>query len=236
MSFRWCWAAAAASSFICLGGAFAADHRDGLASADPSTDLAELFAWMSPDKATLYLALTVHPDAVATSRFSTRAKYVFHVSSGTSVATQTPSADVIATFDAEQKVRLWVTRPNGADVLDQVFGDASGLQGLTSTTGKTRVFAGLRDDPAFFNQQGIRSVEEGLGQLAQGVQLDLAGCPTLDTGAWDQLVTTLKSGSASSAATNELRGKNVLAIVVALDKGMVSDAGSTLGVWAATHE
>src|SRR5215510_12115394 len=49
----------------------AADHADGpRASADPSADITDVFAWMSPDAGRLVLVMDLVRNATPTSRFS----------------------------------------------------------------------------------------------------------------------------------------------------------------------
>ena len=48
------------------GPALAADHRDGdFVLADPSTDINDVYTWMSADASKVYLAMTVFPAANA---------------------------------------------------------------------------------------------------------------------------------------------------------------------------
>src|SRR5262249_14253968 len=58
----------------------AAVHRDGPKSkSDPTSDVNDVFAWMSSDASKVYLAMTVFPAATTTSRFSNTVQYVFNV-------------------------------------------------------------------------------------------------------------------------------------------------------------
>ncbi len=60
----------------------AADHIDSpAATADPSADITDLYAWMSPDAAMLNLALGVNPFAGGDAQFSDATQYAFHINS-----------------------------------------------------------------------------------------------------------------------------------------------------------
>src|SRR5258705_13998170 len=117
------WAGAATASRA----AGAADHRAApAASMDKTADIADLFAWASPDGKTTYLVLDIGKDMKATNKFSNAVKYVFHTSSMPSygaAAAMVKSVDVICTFDAAQKISCWVGNQ------DYVTGDASATAG-----------------------------------------------------------------------------------------------------------
>src|SRR5262245_11865363 len=84
----------------------AADHLDGPAARnDPTTDITDLFAWMSSDGARLQLVLDVAPAAAKTSRFSTAAKYVFHLNSADKYAGLIMSrSHLVCTFASTQAI------------------------------------------------------------------------------------------------------------------------------------
>src|SRR5258706_10793810 len=91
---------------LCSRAATAADHRDGTAvMADPSTDINDLFAWMSADGTKIYLAMTVFPaaDKTVSPKFSNNAAYVFHINSKAGLGISATAAAVVCTFDAAQK-------------------------------------------------------------------------------------------------------------------------------------
>ncbi|TMA23646.1 MAG: DUF4331 domain-containing protein, partial [Deltaproteobacteria bacterium] len=73
---------------------------------------------------------------------------MFHTSSLSAFGSAAGSTqDIVCTFDAAQKLSCWAGN-------EYVSGDASNPAGLASGSGKLRVFAGLRDDPFFFNLHG----------------------------------------------------------------------------------
>jgi hypothetical protein len=196
-----------------LGGAArAADHADGTASVlsdpDPSVDINDVFAWSTPDAARVNLAMSVFPKAVAGSKFSDAVKYVFHLASkAQTILDAAQPVDVICQFDAAQKISCWVVRPGGA-VLDYVSGDASSAAGLVSASGKTRVFAGLRNDPFFFNLAGFRNATRTVAQAVAAFtsgnrtyiqSLDAAGCPTLAPGIATALLSLLSHDCSGNA-------------------------------------
>ncbi len=241
--------------------ALAADHADGTPSAlnvpDASSDITDVYTWMSGDGNRVYLVMDVFPNAAAGSKFSNAVQYIFHTQSKASLlaATATP-ANVICTFDAAQKISCWVTDKTNK-VLDYVTGDASATTGLTSTDGKMKVFAGLRDDPFFFNLAGFRVATTTVaGAIKHGVDatngpitaIDANGCPTLTAGAQTAVVTQLKQsstggapldffakGSAATPNDQPFTG-NVMAIVIALDKTLINSGGPVIGVWASTNK
>src|SRR5437763_850984 len=141
----------------------AADHADGTAGVgmalDPSADIADLFAWMSADAATVNLVMTVFPAASATSKFSDAVKYVFHVGSVSAYLGPETKRDIICTFAGglATTATCWLTDPADHSVKEYVTGDASVAAGKASADGKVKVFAGLRDDPFFFNLAGFRN-------------------------------------------------------------------------------
>src|ERR1700757_3961404 len=85
----------AASPLCRIAGA--ADHADGpRASADPSADITDVFAWMSPNAARLNLVMDLVRNATPASRFSDSVQYVFHTSSRASFgAPPSPEVDIV---------------------------------------------------------------------------------------------------------------------------------------------
>lgn len=231
-------AVAGMAGFLCAPPtAKAADHRDGAAvKMDPATDINDVYAWMSTDSAKVYLVMTVFPVADATAKFSTTAKYVFHLrSQPTYGAAATQDVNIICTFAADQKASCWVEK--GGMTLDYVTGDANMNAGASSTSGMFKVFAGLRDDPFFFNLDGFKAVAAAVSAAAATLipMADAAGCPPLDMATSDTLVTQLSHAPAGGAAANFFAGLNTLAIIVSVDKAMVTPGGPILGVWGSTN-
>jgi hypothetical protein len=240
--------------------ALAADHGDGTPTAlnvpDASSDITDVYTWMA-DANHINLVMDVFPNAAAGSKFSNVVQYVFHTQSKASLlaATSTP-ATVICTFDATQKISCWVL-DSTKKVIEYVNGDPSATAGLASTDGKMRVFAGLRDDPFFFNLAGFRKATATVaGAIAHGVDatngpitaLDANGCPTLTAGAQGAVVTQLKQSSTGGAPldffakggaatpNDQPFTGNVLSIVITLDKTLINTGGPVVGVWGSTNK
>lgn len=237
------------TQWIALGGASAvgvavvslaprarsSDHQDGpQARLDPAADIADVFAWMSSDGAKAYLVMDVFPFAPATAgaaKFSTTAQYVFHTQSRPSLtAPAASSTDVICTFDAAQAISCWV----GA--ADYVSGDASATQGIASASGKVRVFAGLRNDPAFWNKKGFTAFGAYVHGNFGAIAVDPAGCRALSTTQSTTMVNLLKSDGQGGPPADAFAKTNVLSIVLAVDKALLTTPGAAvLGVWASTR-
>jgi hypothetical protein len=215
----------------------AADHRDGpAATADPSTDINDVYSWMSADGKTVYLAMTVFPAATTAAKFSNAAVYALHTTSRATFATMTATpTDVVCTFDQAQKISCWV----GADKANYVSGDASVAAGITSKNGKVKVFAGLRDDPFFFNLDGFNKARTLVMGSAASLTFNTTtapGCLTGPTAAIDAVVGALSKDTAGTAAgTNFFKTLNTLAIVLAVDKTLLNTGGPVMSVWAGTH-
>lgn len=231
----WLRAAPALALMVGVSTALAADHLDGPGvKTDASTDITDLYTWM--DGGNVVFVLNVSPLATTSSKFSTTAQYVIHTTSTDKfVGGTTPqAADIIATFDASGKIQLWVGSTG------YVTGDASATAGLASADGKIKVFAGLRDDPFFFNLDGFHAAEAAVESAASGLSFDPAGCPTIDQSTSTALVTALSTDPTSSppggTAKDYFAGKNVLSIVVSVDKSLVTAGGSLVSAWASTNK
>lgn len=226
---------AAASGALWLGmGATvtrAADHVDAPATvAAPAADINDLYAWMSADASKLNLVMTVSPFAENTAKFSPNVQYVFHVNSSSAFGETQTETKIVCTFAAAGAISCWVG--NG----EYTTGDASATTGLASASGKFKVYAGLRNDPFFFNLSGFNAVVSTVRAAVQGGSLtfDANGCPDLGSTA-QTLALQLQSEPGGGAAVDDFSGANVLALVVEVDKTLVNAGGSTLGVWASTH-
>jgi hypothetical protein len=169
-------------------------------------------------------------NATASSRFSDSVQYVFHTSSkATFDGTASDEVPVVCEFDAQQTVECWA----GDDAY--VTGDASNLTGITSSDGKLRVFAGLRNDPFFFNLSGFRATAETVAGAAGGLTFDAAGCPAVDDATSSALVTQLMSAPGGGAAVDSFANFNVLALVVVVEKSILTTNGPIVAVSASTR-
>jgi Domain of unknown function (DUF4331) len=222
-----CVVAAAAGIAVKL---WAADHKDGPAvTADPSADITDLYAWMSSDKTKVNLVMDVYPNAPAGSKFSDQVLYVFHLNSSAGYGMTATETKIICGFNVAQTITCWV----GSS--EEVTGDASATAGLTSTSGKTKVFAGLRDDPFFFNLTGFKATAAAVAAAAPSLTFDGSGCPALDATTATALVTQLAHGTAGAPPANDFAGQNVQSIVIQVDTSLVTPGGKILGIWASTN-
>jgi hypothetical protein len=212
-----------------------ADHKDAPgAVADPASDINDVFSFVDGGK--VILGMTVFPFATTEAKFSSSTKYVFHTTSGTAFGETKASKDVICTFDAAQKISCWV----GTD--DYVTGDASAPAGISSTSGKVKVFAGKRADPFYFNLQGFKDTVKTVETAAPSLMSDGSGCPAVDATTSTALVnmlqeTTSTDPMASTKTTaDDFGAANTLAIVLSLDASLVTSGGKILSVWGSTNK
>ena len=214
--------------------AVAFDHADSPAvAADPSTDITGLYAWTSGGK--LELALNVSPSAAAQSKFSTTALYVIHVNRAASYGAATTETTVVCKFDAAQAITCWP----GTSTADITTGNASTTAGLSSASGKFKVFAGLRADPEHVNLTGLKDARAVVQGVTGALIFNAAGCPTLDASTSSLLLNKLQTDPdslpAGGAAKDKFDQQNVLSIVMEVDLSLLAGSGDILGVWASTN-
>ena len=217
---------------LAMPSARATDGHDGpQASADPAADLSDLYAWMSRDGKKLNLVMTVWPDAPASAALSPRVQYVLHVRSGP--AMRRVEADIpILCQTAGSDLECWV----GNTGL-KVRGDASKRSGLASSDGRLRVFAGLSDNPLFWNRIGFqRFVDLAIGwKEALAGQEDGAQCGVFTQQQSDLAWYVLGRSADDHAPRNDFAGQRVLALVVQVDAAVVTPGGPIVGVYASTR-
>jgi hypothetical protein len=200
------------------------------AAANPMATIADVYAWMNGSN--IDLVMDVSPLDDGSHSFDPSVQYVFHLTSKPGLGFNMPGLGtetrVILQFASSTSVQGWVTDPTGTTTKDYVTGDPSNPAGITSIHGKIRVFAGPRSDPRFFNATGFAS---GLAQL--GTELtakDGAGCPVINGSQSASIRNLLTTGG------DTYDKKNVMAIVVAVDKSLVNLTGNTtVAVWGSTH-
>lgn len=223
----------------------AADHLDSSATLGPTpmADINDVYAWMTADGRSLNLIMTVSPGDNGTRHFGPGVQYVFHVTSkpgigiGTAAGTETK---ILCTFQSDLAAKCWI----GTDtVKDYVEGNPSHISGVTSFSGKVRLYAGRRSDPFFFNLQGFRDAIAFIKSLGT-LTLDAAGCPT---GVDNANVATMRSKlqqGAQTAATAPcstthadcFKSLKVQALILQVDTTLLLDAGhTTVAVWGSTH-
>jgi hypothetical protein len=207
----------------------AADHADSpAAAAAPDADITDVFAWMSPDAGKVDLVMDWFPNAPATSKLAANVLFVFHVNSkATFAATAATETTVICGFDASENLSCWV------GTADYVTG-AKGTT-LTSTSGKVKAFAGIKDDPFFLNGAGVGSVIGTVTSAVPALAVDAAGCPAVDATTSMTLVNQLKTGAAGAAPANAFAGQKIQTIVLEIDKSLLTGGGPIIGVWGSTN-
>jgi hypothetical protein len=225
----WLKGALALSVLSAASWAMAADHIDAPgAIADPTADITDLYSWT--DQGNVVFVLNVTPLAVNPgAKFSDKVQYVIHTESSAKFGMPGELVDIIVTFDANQKASVWVGEKG------YVAGDASATTGLASADGKFKVFAGLRDDPFFFNLEGFKETVAIVDGAAASLMFDPAGCPKLDAATSAALVKQLKSAKGGGAAVDFFAGKNVLSIVLSVDKSLLNAGGPIMSAWASTN-
>lgn len=223
------------SMLLAGGPALAADHLEApLARANALADIADVYTWMSPDAQRVNLVMTVGFDVSPSAQFSDSVEYVFKTSSQASYSPATvgtTSEDVTCSFSASQVVTCSVAGVS-------VTGNASSTAGISDSSGRLRVFAGPRNDPFFFNFTGFRAVAETVVGAAPSLDFDAAGCPTLDMATSNALVTQLQRepdddnnpDTPLPPAVDDFAAMNVLALVVSVDKSLLTAGGSILSV------
>jgi hypothetical protein len=218
-----------------------ADHLDGdVTTADPAADIADVYSFM--DGSNLVLAMTVFPFASATgvdggaaAAFSNAVQYVFHTQSGAAFGTTKDPVDVICTFKSQTSIQCWV------GTADYVTGDPSmASKPLVSTSGKVKVFAGLRGDPFHFNLQGFKDTESTVEGAASGLTFNTEGCPNVGAATSSALLGLLKETTStvntSKTVADDFAGADALALVVSVDKSLVTAGGAIVSVWGATYK
>ncbi len=185
--------------------ALAADHADGPAlTDDPAADILDVYAFVSPtDPSRFVLALTVHAFATETARFSPRVDYIF------TVEQNVPFGEV---YDFRCRFDTQAFECVGPGELS-----ASGPLGAAAGDDSFRAWAGLADNPFFFDRDAFsRSVARLRAEPADGPGL----CGV--------------EGGANGG--DFYAGSNVLALVLELPSTVVNDAGDRpkLLIWART--
>src|SRR4051794_29148306 len=144
----------------------AADHVDSpAATADPDADLTDVYAWMNADASQVNLVMDWFPNAPATSKLAANTLFAFHVSSkATFAATTATETTIICGFDAAENMSCWVG--------DGDFVSGAKNTTLTSASGKVKAFAGIKDDPFFFNAVGFKDVVAAVTAAAPSLTFD----------------------------------------------------------------
>lgn len=241
----------------------AADHRDWpLYQQEIASDITDVYAWMSADGQKAYLVLNVqgaNTGALATTKFSDAVQYNFRVNSTTAFGAAATKADnILCKFDNSTPQNFECWGPGAAGSATEYVKDVVGnTAGKTSTSGKMKVFAGVRDDPFYFNIRGFADVGATVNAAAKvtgtgALTKDAAGCVNnIDAATSAALVNKLKQGGGATVAPADDFGKNglallppgsggttngnILSIVVSIDKALLTTGGNIVSVWASTN-
>lgn len=211
----------------------AADRTAAAPAVSPMADITDVYAWMSGSKLNLVMDVSPHDDGM--HAFGPAVLYAFHLTSKPGLGLAEPTGtetQVICRFDSNTGVQCWVV--SGGTATDYVIGDPS--KTATSPSGRVKVFAGRRSDPAFFNLSGFNTAMAGFApQLGLPGTTDLAGCPG---GVLPDRFVTLRTqlGNPPGTGSDSFATSNVMAIVVQIDPALVNTANNTVvAVWGSTH-
>jgi hypothetical protein len=207
--------------------AIAADHLDSpKPKANAAADITDVYTWIDGER--VVITLNVFPIATIESKFDDKVQYWVHTTSGTAFGEKKVPLDIVCTFDAAQTIQCWAGG-------EYVTGNAGVEAGISSQNGLLKVFAGLRDDPFYFNLAGFKATTDFVTANAGALMFDPAGCPKVDAALSTTLQTMLKENGNSMPGTDFFAGKNVLAIVLSLDKKFMTEGGPIMSVWGSTR-
>jgi hypothetical protein len=211
------------SAFASL--ARASDHLDSPTTvANPQADVADVYAWVSPEGRQLNLAMTVQGHT-----FSNKVQYELHVDSGKVFGQTTASTTIECRFEAANAVKCDVGKA------DSAAGDATNPAGLEGHNHRFRVYTGLRDDPFYNNIKGLVGAYQAATQATkkQSAVVDPAGCAHFDETTAKEIHDQM-SHTDGGPAQNFLNDWTVSAIVISVDLSAVSPGGPLLAVWGTT--
>ncbi len=147
-------AAALPVALICMG----SDHKDGPdATADHAADIADLYAWHDSTAGTFTVVLTFAGLGAAgqPATYDPNALYSIHLNrSASTTFSNTSDVDINIRFAKNARGETGVQ-------VENLPGTTAAISGKVETTlnggGKRKVFAGLRDDPFFFDLDGFKA-------------------------------------------------------------------------------
>ncbi len=226
----------------------AADHTDSpAASLNSKADITDFYAWMVDDASNIALIVNVSRNAPTTETFPTNTYYTFNLERGgteTQVVCKFESAD-------NKSIDCWV---GTAASNVYVTGDPSSASAPLVSNGIS-VFAGVRDDPFFFNGAGFVATTSAVQNLCVvqngcGGVLDANGCPDLsvDVNTGDDfpslagalvncLTTQCDKGvgdNTNAAAVDNFANQNVLSLAIRVPTSLIAGTGP-IAVYASTH-
>mgnify|MGYP000601081092 CR=1 FL=1 len=207
----------ACAALLASGTAFAADHRDSPSQLlNPQADINDIYAFMNPnDPEELVLVMTVVQNAASEdesiSTFSNTINYDFLIesSAGTTVV---DNLRLRCVFPSETRISCSL----GDTTATGTVGDMT----QTLPENGMRVYAGLREDPFFFNGPGLNMTLPEEDEFA-----------TMSPGLMFQAAAAENDGEADAFA-----GENTLAMVIGIDRDLLTanQAAPVLKIWAAT--
>ena len=225
--------------------AHAADHKDGpVVTADPATDITDVYAWMQADSSRVFLVMNVFPAATTAARFSDSALYIFHTNNRTNGADSYGSeVNIICQFDkgTPQQVECWAGKDEyvkgNASVQSTDSAGKPVWNGISSRSGKLRVFSGLRNDPFFFNLAGYNQVRANVtgAVAAKALTFNGDGCPTMPAATLTAQALQLRQSPAGGTPADFFLPLNTLAIVLKVPVAMVNKGGPLFSVWAGSY-
>jgi hypothetical protein len=217
---------------------------------NPFADITDFYAWMWDDDGTASLALAVNVfhGAPEMSTFPGNVSYAVHLDRGGT------ESQVICHFESADNTstRCWF-----GDAEDNVLlrGDATDAAAPLEADG-IKVFAGHRDDPAFFNTEGFAATTAFIHDACvtndcSGL-MDANGCPDLSGANPGNDITIGSLGEAleqclgtdcadgpgstgNGAATNGFAGAEVLSLVISIPESQIPGSG-VIAAYASTHE
>ncbi|HUF54128.1 MAG TPA: DUF4331 family protein [Dehalococcoidia bacterium] len=169
--------AVAAAALWALNPASGADHRDSpAAEANAALDITDVYAFRSPaNNDNLVVGFGVNgltaPTSNDSARFNASATYTLHVDVDGDLA---DDATVNVDFDDATPQNFTIT-----GLGDAITGAVTpaGQSANVVSAGGISAFAGLRDDPFFFDLTGFKSFVAGPYVPAAGLRADGAGAP-----------------------------------------------------------
>ena len=130
---------------------FAADHVDAPASKDdPAADITDLYAWHTDDRVVVAVGFSGFSEAGTSANYDPEVLYTIHVDNdGDGMADR----EVYVRFGQDDGGNWGVQVENLPGALETIVGPVEST--LDAGLG-LRVFAGLRDDPFFFDLDGFK--------------------------------------------------------------------------------
>ena len=199
----------AAAGLLALHTANGADHRDGPATtANAPLDITDLYAFRDPGATdNLVVAFGVNglttPDQNGNAKFSSTGSYLLHVDTNGDLM---DDATVTVKFDNSNPQNFTITGLGSTPITGAVT--APGATPNVVTSGGIKAFAGLRDDPFFFDLTAFKHFvagpyvpAAGLRAAADGAPADTFAGTNVDYVALELPVTALNGQAASNTGT-----------------------------------